>query len=129
MNAVDKRLLHDFYQMHSIGQIADGRYQASVTLNPDHPIFEGHFPGNPVVPGVCMIQMTKEIVEHLCGRSTRLAEARNIKFMSILNPNENKTIRIELTLRKDEEGRILVESTLLDADGAKVFFKMKGTFV
>lgn len=129
MNTVDRRLLHDFYQMVDIAQTPEGRHQAILSLNPGHPIFKGHFPGMPVVPGVCMIQMTKEILEHLSGRDTRLSEARNIKFMSILDPNENKTVRMELSYRNDEDGRMLVECTLLDAGGAKVFFKMKGTFV
>lgn len=128
MNALDKRLLHDFYQVLDLGETPEGRYHATLSLNPEHPIFGGHFPGAPVVPGVCMLQITKEMLERLCGRPTRLTEARNIKFMSILNPNENKTVRFELSYRTDDNGRWLVESALLDPGGTKVFFKMKGTF-
>ena len=129
MNALDKRLLHDFYQVLDMGQTPEGRYHATLSINPQHPIFDGHFPGVPVVPGVCMLQITKEMVERLCGRITRLTEARNIKFMSILDPNENNTVRIELIYRSDEDGQLLVESALLDTGSAKVFFKMKGTFL
>lgn len=129
MNALDKRLLHDFYQVLDMGQTPEGRYHATLSINPQHPIFAGHFPGVPVVPGVCMLQITKEMLERVCGRITRLTEARNIKFMSILNPNENNTVRIELIYRSDENGQLLVESALLDTGSTKVFFKMKGTFL
>ena len=128
MNRLNKRLLHDFYQLAEIETTADGACQALLLLNPEHPIFDGHFPGLPVVPGVCMLQMTKETLEHVLGRETRLQSARNMKFLSVLNPCENKTVRLELWYHPADEGQISLESTLLDPDSGKTFFKMKGIF-
>lgn len=75
-----------------------------------------------------MMQITKELLEQALGCETRLVAARNLKFMTILNPNENKIIRSELNYRKDESGNILVENCLLGSTNGTVFFKMKGTF-
>lgn len=72
--------------------------------------------------------MTKELLEHAVGRETRLVSARNMKFMSILDPNENNIVRCELKSQADENGQLLVESLLADPSGQKVFFKMKGIF-
>lgn len=39
---------------------ADGEtVKTSIILNPLHPIFKGHFPDNPILPGVCMMQNGK----------------------------------------------------------------------
>ena len=32
-----------------------------VEIDPTHPIFEGHFPDQPVLPGVCMVQIALTI--------------------------------------------------------------------
>lgn len=76
-----------------------------------------------------MMQITKELLEETLNRETRLVAARNIKFLAIIDPNENKIIRLELSYSSDENGSLSVECTIRDASGEKVFFKMKGTFV
>lgn len=75
-----------------------------------------------------MLQISKEILEQALGRETRLLSARNLKFLTILNPNENKIIRSELQYRADESGLIQLEGLLLEPVAGKTFFKMKGTF-
>jgi 3-hydroxyacyl-[acyl-carrier-protein] dehydratase len=40
----------------------------------------------PIVPGVCMMQMAKELIEFRYGKKTRIIKAANLKFLSILNP-------------------------------------------
>ena len=39
------------------------KIEAEISIDVHHKIFEGHFPGQPVLPGVCMIQIVKELVE------------------------------------------------------------------
>ena len=38
---------------HLIGTVVTAHYE----VNPDHPIFEGHFPDQPVLPGVVQVEM------------------------------------------------------------------------
>lgn len=84
---------------------------AMVKLNKDHEVFEGHFPGNPVMPGVCMIQMIKELTEKASGKELFLSVASNIKFMAIINPEKNDTIRLVLGL-SEAENQIKVKNTV-----------------
>jgi len=37
--------------------------KTDVKLNRLYQIFDGHFPGHPVLPAVCMLQMVKDVVE------------------------------------------------------------------
>ena len=46
-------MLTDFYTVETVaGQ--DEEYTCVIRLNPEHNVYKGHFPGMPVVPGVCM---------------------------------------------------------------------------
>ena len=54
-------MLKDFYTLNTLQQIAANTYLCTLTLNAEHPIFKGHFPNNPVTPGVCMMQIVKNL--------------------------------------------------------------------
>jgi len=99
--------------------------KANVKLNPAHQIFKGHFPGEPVLPGVCVTQMVKELLEIHIQKSTRLIKASDIKFLSIITPQQNKLIQIELKTLPVDDG-IRVDARLLDI--SETLFKFKGIF-
>jgi 3-hydroxyacyl-[acyl-carrier-protein] dehydratase len=99
--------------------------KANVKLDPSHSIFKGHFPGEPVLPGVCMTQMVKDLLEIHTQKKMRLVRAHDIKFLSVIVPEQNKLIPIELKLNTLEEG-IRAEARLMD--GADTLFKFKGIF-
>src|SRR5580698_10671849 len=105
---------------------ADGNLiKTTIQLNPAHPIFEGHFPGQPILPGVCMLQMVKEVLEAAINKQTRLLRAAELKFLVIVEPEQDKVIQMELKVI-DETEHLRVEARLLD--DSLVLFKFKGTF-
>ncbi|MFT4024998.1 MAG: 3-hydroxyacyl-ACP dehydratase, partial [Flavihumibacter sp.] len=65
-------------------QAEEGRWKAQLHWNADHAIFGGHFPGQPVVPGVCMIQMVQEVMETALGRRMQLVSSGSIKFLQFI---------------------------------------------
>lgn len=78
--------------------VVDSKATANITINKNHIIFNGHFPENPVMPGVCMIQITKEITEKIVGKNLFMGSASNIKFMAIINPFVNPKIELQLEI-------------------------------
>ncbi len=42
-------------------EIGEQTITATIALHTTHPIFEGHFPGQPILPGVCQTQMCVEL--------------------------------------------------------------------
>lgn len=102
-------LLHDFYSL--VTFTADGpKVSASISLNSDHAVFQGHFPNNPVTPGVCMMQIIKELAEKWAAGPLMLKKARNVKFMAIINPFQHPNIHIELDV-EEENGLLSIRST------------------
>jgi len=97
-----------------------------VELDKDHKIYEGHFPGNPVVPGVCLIQMIKEVIEVQQQQKLRLTTADEIKFLNIVNPLTANLLNIEVKKRLNAESPLAFY--IIITDGQITYLKMKAEF-
>ncbi len=60
----------------------------------DHPALPGHFPGQPVVPGVLVLDRVLEAIERLAGPLPALALPQ-VKFVQPLLPGEQARIELE----------------------------------
>lgn len=116
-------LLNDFYTI-ARKEPSEGVLKAMVSINKNHRIFEGHFPGLPVVPGVCMLQMVREIMEDYTGKELNIKEADNMKFLSVINPEQNSEIEV-LVNHTHDAGKFFINATLFA--GTVTFFKLKAT--
>lgn len=97
-------LLSEFYTEQSREQLSHFNYLVLIKLNPKHPIFQGHFPGKPVTPGVCMLQITKEICEDITKKKLFMHRANNIRFSAIIDPNIHPMLRLELEITPNDDG-------------------------
>jgi len=120
-------LLKDFYKVNEIENNSENDYTASVFLNKDHDVFKGHFPGNPVTPGVCMMQIIKELCEEILDEKLMLKTASNVKFMALINPDVNPDLRLELSINSNEAGEIKVKNTTYFED--TVALKLSNTYI
>lgn len=117
-------LIKNLYEITSF-ENNDGTVAATVSLNKDHEIFEGHFPGNPVMPGVCMIQIIKELTEKATEKSLFLSSCSNIKFMAIIDPGKNSFLTLTINLL-EEDGIVKVKNTTSYED--TLALKLSATF-
>lgn len=72
--------------------------KASIFINKNNEVFKGHFPNNPVMPGVCMIQIIKELSEKALNTELFMQKASNIKFMALINPEKNPLLELDITI-------------------------------
>jgi 3-hydroxyacyl-[acyl-carrier-protein] dehydratase len=92
-------LLENFYTILDKEVVSTEQITVKVELNPEHPVYKGHFPQVPVAPGVCLIQMIKEVLIQHQQKNMVMSDGDNIKFMALVNPKENKLFFIDYTLR------------------------------
>ena len=81
---------------------------ATVRLLPESPVYQGHFPGYPITPGVCLVEIALELIAEMADqvghderevghdRRARLVGAKNIKFTSPIIPTEGTELRFNL---------------------------------
>ena len=115
-------LLNSFFKITEVQ--GHEKYLVKIELCPEHKIYEGHFPGNPIVPGVCLTQMVKETVELQLKKETTLVSANSIKFTAVLNPNNNTHVSMELQLQEESPGLWQVSTKLFEEE--TTFFSFKG---
>jgi 3-hydroxymyristoyl/3-hydroxydecanoyl-(acyl carrier protein) dehydratase len=69
---------------------------ATFLISRDHPALPGHFPGNPVVPGVVVLD---HVIWTLAAAGVPLSRLRNLrqaKFIEPLLPDEEATVTAEI---------------------------------
>lgn len=118
-------LLKDFYQIQIIDKISDTKYVAQILLNEKHDVFKGHFPGNPVTPGVCMMQIIKELTQNITGFSLQLKSSSNVKFMALINPEKTPELKLELEITSLEDEVKVKNATSF---GETVALKLSNTY-
>jgi 3-hydroxyacyl-[acyl-carrier-protein] dehydratase len=104
-------VLKDFYKVLSEEKTADSKYSITILVNEKHEIFKGHFPGNPIMPGVCMIQIIKELTEKITESTLMIQTLANVKFMALINPENNPELRLELDITTTEDNLVKVKNT------------------
>ena len=82
--------------LYHITQKTGQRYE--VLLDEKHFIYQAHFPGEPVTPGVCIIQIAKELLEDHLQHDLVIRQVKNVKFLSVISPI--KTPRVSYTFDK-----------------------------
>lgn len=98
--------------------VEEGIILVEIRLNADHQIYEGHFPGSPVTPGVVQLQIVKEILESHLQRKLRMKAMRICKFLQIINPLETPVIQVSI---KFTEAEFIEVSTALSQNGESYF--------
>ena len=79
-------------------------HQSQYRIDTNHPSLPGHFPGNPVVPGVVIIDEILHALE-LWQPESRVQGFSSVKFLRPLLPEELFTIELQTT----KAGRVKFE--------------------
>jgi 3-hydroxymyristoyl/3-hydroxydecanoyl-(acyl carrier protein) dehydratase len=76
---------------------AQTSHSATLCVTARHPALAGHFPGNPIVPGVVILDAVISAAEAWLGVNFHVDSLSHVKFLTPLRPDE--AARIELVAR------------------------------
>jgi 3-hydroxyacyl-[acyl-carrier-protein] dehydratase len=114
------------YTLHNI-QISGSTFSAEIRFDPSHPVFAGHFTGQPVVPGVFLVEILAGAVSEVFGKESVVKEAGNLKFIQVIDPTVHHSVLLDGSIVKEEKGILTVDATF--SAGDLLFSKMKGVKV
>lgn len=94
------------------------------TVPIDHPALPGHFPGNPIVPGVVLLNYVCAAVRREAGENVRCSGFPSVKFLAPLLPGVPFSIELDFSAGNrvrfacKTEDRTLAQGTLQIETGA-----------
>ena len=98
-----------------------------IRINKEWPIYKAHFPGHPITPGVCIVQMIQELLQVLVGRELSLQKVKNVKYLAIISPEEVSELSVSFPLiEEQEDGSLKVHAQV--ASGETLYTKLSATF-
>jgi len=72
-----------------------GEIIAEYSFARDLPIFSGHFPGNPVLPGIFQIEMARYALEVTNHKNYNISLISKAKFINMILPGNKITMKIK----------------------------------
>lgn len=128
------KLKNNLYKIISKEEV-NSIFNYTVELNPSCVIYQAHFPGEPITPGVCIVQIGKEVIEDLLleqssvSRRLEIIKAKNIKFLSIISPNETPILTYQVRKLGFSDDNMTIETQIVvnsdDKSMAKISLVLK----
>lgn len=116
-------LLEDkFYHLDS-WHAEEGQAEFGISLLDDCDVYRGHFPGHPVCPGVCEMQLLKELVAHAVGSELTISHIKRCRLTAVATPAVCPKLRVEAQISKNGPV-VAVVATIADAE--KQYMEFKG---
>ena len=106
--------------MHSDGTSARFR----IGLHPGCAVYRGHFPGHPVCPGACHIQMVKECAMQFLGLREALLSVRQCRLTAVATPAACPELELTMDCLPTAGTGHAVTARLFD--GGRTYMELKG---
>lgn len=109
-----------WYSLLALNTIANDRILAQVVVSDSSPWFSGHFPGNPILPGVAQLNMVADVIAQSTNENFYIQRLSRVKFKKLVKPGEALEIHAAAaggeglyTFRITHEGQDVCSGTML----------------
>ncbi len=118
--------IKDYYTVDCVSKTEDGAVFA-ISLNPDCAVYKGHFPSQPISPGVCNINMILECASSFAEKPLLLKEIRQCRLISLITPQTHPQVTLGISMTPDAEhsGAYFLTATI--TKGEETCMTLKGT--
>ena len=97
-------------------------------LKADCDVYRGHFPGKPVSPGVCNIEMIRECTEMLVGEDLQIDTIKQCRLTAVASPSVCPKVDVSVSVAR-LEGTQNYNVVAMIRDAGQSYMELKGTFV
>lgn len=82
--------------------MSESTAKTSVKITEDNQWFAGHFPDNPILPGIAQLQHVIELISKQCDADLQLTGFSRVKFRKIIKPGDLLKIEVTATDKKNQ---------------------------
>ncbi|MVF21245.1 hypothetical protein EVC37_06490 [Methylocaldum sp. BRCS4] len=90
----------------------------SYVVSGEQPVFTGHFPGNPILPGVLLLAFARKALTETYGRPCRVRRIVRQKFLAPVLPSQ--TVQVECVPTGSDRLPTEVACRFVNQDGVLV---------
>ena len=94
-----------------------------VAILPDCNVYEGHFPGDPVCPGVCNIETIKECTMVLLNLPLRISTIKQCRLTAIATPTVCPEVTVMVNATEKGDGTYTVQAAIADEKQTYMLYK------
>lgn len=105
--------LDNLYSIVSTSEESTEAVRLQIRLNADSIIFKAHFPGEPIMPGACIVQMVQELFSFWTKREVEITKIVNLKFLSVIKPDEVLDLDIAIKIKKEEDHQVHINADIV----------------
>lgn len=105
--------LDNLYTIVSTPEESTEAVRFQIRLNADSVIFKAHFPGEPIMPGACIVQMVQELFSVWTKREVEIAKIVNLKFLSVIKPDEVLDLDVAIKIKKEEDQQVHINADIV----------------
>lgn len=91
--------------MKPVSPITSSSFLIAMTVPKHLPYFDGHFPENPILPGVAMVDLSQEALRVYVEEMRPLIGLRSAKYLGMVQPNDS--IQISCVKNSPDEWQIV----------------------
>lgn len=83
------------YEISDINIPEESVITAQVIVGPGSPWFDGHFPGNPIVPGIAQMSLVFDLMQRTMGPGLKLKGFKRVRFKQLIRPDTPISVLIK----------------------------------
>jgi 3-hydroxyacyl-[acyl-carrier-protein] dehydratase len=84
-----------WYSLTNINCSDEGKISADIKVKPDSPWFSGHFPGDPILPGIAQLAMVFDTIKQGIHDDLKIAAVRRVRFKQIVKPGDQLKLTVQ----------------------------------
>jgi len=92
-----------WYQLIDITCSEDLEIRAEIQVPGESPWFDGHFPGEPVLPGLAQISMVFDVIQKASEGQWCASSVNRVRFKRMIRPDDRLEV-IAVPLAKEADG-------------------------
>ena len=104
-------------------QTGEREYVCRIDFSPSFRGFAGHFEGNPVVPGVCLIELVRVCAENVLKKNLKTDEILQCKFRS--PALAGTSAQCKLSIRPENDGKVKIQAEVRAGENIACQMRLK----
>ena len=101
-----------WYSLTNIKRSSSNEILADATASGKSPWFSGHFPGEPILPGVALLGMVFDSINQACGKKLKISGVKRVKFKQIIKPGDKIQI---IASKKNGDNSLYTFQVMVDS--------------